>query len=1009
MKSIAGLRVCLALTLCGALAWSWRTPPVMLVRGPYLQGTDETSLTLVCQTDASVGAHLAWGPRAGPPWEFEQETRAGTTHVFRLEGLRPETRYVYELSAGGSVVASGEDCSFRTSPPEESRAPFRFFAWGDSGTGDRAQTEVAARMDLVLPQPAFTLGLGDLVYENGEWENYDPRLFRPYAKLFRHSTFWPALGNHDVKTESGAPYFDAFYLPTTTGAPNHPSNTEHYYSFDHGMAHFTCVDSEATSTNPGGSMYTWIDDDLTDARARGKRWLFVYMHHPPYSRGTHDSTTDAKLMDVHDDLVPLFEAHGVDMVMAGHSHVYERSYLARNDRILQNDIGDYTKIGSPDGTIYMVTGCGGRTGTGPLDHPLMARSYGNVAGFNVLDVSWDEIRVSFQERDGATTDLFRVRKARDVTPPGLALLRATTAGEIEAVFDEPVQAGTTQAGAENAANYSLDPAVPVLFARLDSDMRSVRLTTGSIQPDRSYELHVQRVADLDGNVADLRARFVRGGDAGGSGGLSAVVPRGASWRYQKGSSPPGAGWAAPDFADAAWSTGNAGFGYGDGDDATVLSDMAGNYACVYLRIAFDVADAGLVDRLRLSIDYDDGFVAYLNGSEVARSNVPLNQNSSTLAVANHEAGSFETFDLTAVRGALRTGRNVLAVEGHNVTLGSSDFSLHPELLLGLAGGAGGAPLAVIDATVHTATAPARLHFSAQRSQAAAPAAYSWDFGDGSASTSGSVADHLFDRAGMFPVTLVVTDGGGLQALDRLIVRITDQGSNPIAAFAASATSAQAGEALSFTSGGSMDPDGGTIFRDWDFGDPASGAANRSSLEGPSHAFAAPGSYTVTLTVVDDEGSSSSQSLPITIGGGGGGTPPMARFAVQTTSDPLERVFADTSTGDVTSRSWSFGDGGSSTLMAPTHRYAAAGRYTVTLTVSGPDGSDQETQTLDIDAGGGSGAGSGDSGTSGGGACSMSRGGRGGGGDPSLGLSLALVLALVAWRARPVPRAGTGAL
>jgi PKD repeat protein len=997
MSTRTGIRTALALLAGTALAWAWRSAPPALTRGPYLQATGETGLTLVCKTATSTTARLVWGRRAGPPWEFEQETGAGTTHVFTLTGLRPETRYEYELSAGGSVVASGPDCAFRTSPPAGSRAPFRFVAWGDSGTGNTTQMEVAAQLELVQPQPSFALGLGDLVYNSGEWENYDPRLFAPYDTLFRRATFWPALGNHDVETENGAPYLDAFYLPTTTGAPGHPSSTERYYSFDHGQAHFVCLDSESTSTTPGGAMHAWLEADLDSAHARGKRWLFVFMHHPPYTHGTHDSDSESDLQQVHDDLVPLFDAKDVDMVLTGHSHVYERSFLARNDAILQGDLSDYSKISSPDGTLYLVTGCGGKTGSGTLDHPLMARSYGDVAGFNILDVSWEEVQASFVESDGRTTDLFRIRKAADTQPPRLASVRASAAAELEVIFDEPVQAGTGTAGAENTANWSLDPAVAVLAAQLASDQRTVYLSTTSLPVDVATELEVQRVADLDGNAGTQARRFVRAESPGGV--FVPVVPQGASWRYAKGSSAPGASWPDLGFDDSAWPSGAAGFGYADADDATVLGDMLGLYASVYVRTDFDVVDPSAVSALALRVSFDDGFVAFLNGSEVARVHVPLNQTATTLASAGHEAGVFESFDLTVARALLRAGRNVLAVEGHNASLTSNDFSLHPELLLALQG-AGGAPVAVIEAEVHTANAPARIEFSGARSSDAdGPlASLRWDFGDGSALVNGTEVEHLFDHAGTFPVTLTVTDGDDLQAVDELVVRIHTQGSNPVASFAPSTSSPAAGASVSFASGGSLDPDGGTIYRDWDFGDPSSGDANHSALASPTHAFESSGIYTVTLTVVDDEGSTSTESAPVSVGLTG--TAPTARFSARRPgADLLERAFTDQSTGDVTARAWDFGDGATSSEIHPVHAYAAAGDYVVVLTVSGPSGSDDTAQTLHIGAGGGGG--------SGGGGCSVApHDGRGSGGDPSLALALAAVLLVLAARARPTARLRT---
>src|SRR6185503_12110550 len=233
------------------LAWSWRFVPPTLTRGPYLQNPSATAVTVVFKTSSAAATTVRYGPHSGIAWESSKASPSGTTHVVELSGLRPDTQYFYQVESGGSVIAGGEEYFFRTSPAANARTPFRFVAWGDSGNGSSTQYDVARRMEQVEPQPDFALGLGDLVYDAGEWENYDPHLFRPYAKIFGRMTFWPTLGNHDYATQSGAPYLDAFYLPTRTGAPSHPSNTEKYSSFDQGMAHFVCADSESSSNDPG--------------------------------------------------------------------------------------------------------------------------------------------------------------------------------------------------------------------------------------------------------------------------------------------------------------------------------------------------------------------------------------------------------------------------------------------------------------------------------------------------------------------------------------------------------------------------------------------------------------------------------------------------------------------------------------------------------------------------------------------------------------------------------------
>jgi hypothetical protein len=166
------------------------------------------------------------------------------------------------------------------------------------------------------------------------------------------------------------------------------------------------------------------------------------------------------------------------------------------------------------------------------------------------------------------------------------------------------------------------------------------------------------------------------------------ILEGDSWNYFKGQSEPPANWPDLAFDDSSWLSGPSGFGYGDGDDATVLSDMQGSYASVYLRKKFYVDDPSAIVGLTLTVDYDDGYVAYLNGVEVARSSnlsgTPPAFNK--LASSDHEAsggsppGSADLIDLTASIGDLIAGNNMLAVQAHNATLGSSDFSIIPTLV-----------------------------------------------------------------------------------------------------------------------------------------------------------------------------------------------------------------------------------------------------------------------------------------------------------------------------------------
>ena len=167
---------------------------------------------------------------------------------------------------------------------------------------------------------------------------------------------------------------------------------------------------------------------------------------------------------------------------------------------------------------------------------------------------------------------------------------------------------------------------------------------------------------------------------------SKLIKAGDVWRYFKGTQEPPVAWKQLGFEESGWLEGPTGIGYEDEDDATVLDDMRQidgkpGYLSVYLRRTFSIPDLGAIDDLILKIDYDDGFVAYLNGTEVARANAtgnpPLfNQPASE----GHEAGQPVEFDLSTKKSLLHVGENVLAAQVHNVNLTSSDLSFIPELV-----------------------------------------------------------------------------------------------------------------------------------------------------------------------------------------------------------------------------------------------------------------------------------------------------------------------------------------
>ncbi len=163
----------------------------------------------------------------------------------------------------------------------------------------------------------------------------------------------------------------------------------------------------------------------------------------------------------------------------------------------------------------------------------------------------------------------------------------------------------------------------------------------------------------------------------------------SSWKYVVGSAAIDTNWRNLSFNQASWSSGNGGIGYGDGDDATVVPVCAS----VMMRKTFTITDTSQILKVVFMMDYDDAFVAYLNGVEIARSNIGFSGVRpawNALANSVHEAQMYQSlqpdsfFILPSVfNQLLKNGTNVLAVETHNKTATDNDLSSIPYLFFGM--------------------------------------------------------------------------------------------------------------------------------------------------------------------------------------------------------------------------------------------------------------------------------------------------------------------------------------
>ncbi len=167
-----------------------------------------------------------------------------------------------------------------------------------------------------------------------------------------------------------------------------------------------------------------------------------------------------------------------------------------------------------------------------------------------------------------------------------------------------------------------------------------------------------------------------------------VITEGNTFNYLIPTSPVDPDWTSVGFDDSSWETGASGFGYADGDDNTNIPNGTNS---VYIRRKFTIDDVASVNAALLDMDYDDGYVAYINGVEISRANIngnPPNYLATTIEdreATLYNGGSPERTFLNNIQDFLREGENVLSIQGHNISSNSSDFTLIPFLTIGFNG------------------------------------------------------------------------------------------------------------------------------------------------------------------------------------------------------------------------------------------------------------------------------------------------------------------------------------
>ena len=403
-----------------------------LLRGPYLQVPTSESIIIRWRTDVPTESVVQYGLETNNLSFSASDLGPTDEHIVRLSGLASATRYYYSIGSASQTLAAGIDYTFDTSPASEIVSTTRVWAFGDSGTTNARVVMNSYVQYLGTNQTDVWLTMGDLAYEAGTDGQFQTNFFNVFDGMLRKLAMWPTVGNHEVESVPPGqrfPYLDIFSFPTNGEAGGVASGKEEYYSFNRANIHFICLDSETQSRDTNGAMANWLRADLA---ATTNQWIIAFFHHAPYSKGTHDSDDanwDPEMVEMRENMLPILEAGGVDVVLAGHSHDYERSYLLHGhygystemspEMILdsgsgrENDTGAYVKPASGPlanrGTVYVIAGTGCCVDYMYTNHPAIFKGESEL-GSMVLEINSNRLDAVFLRETGAIDDSFTIIK-----------------------------------------------------------------------------------------------------------------------------------------------------------------------------------------------------------------------------------------------------------------------------------------------------------------------------------------------------------------------------------------------------------------------------------------------------------------------------------------------------------------------------------------------------------------------------------------------------------------------
>lgn len=422
----------------------------VITRGPYLQMGNQTAVTFRWRTDIASNSRVQVGTTPGGNNIAVVDNATNVTeHEIRVTGLSPDTKYYYTIGTTTAVIQGDASNYVRTAPSPSTTRKISIAAFGDCGINslNRQSGSLTAYRNYLtnngLEAADAWILLGDNAYNNGTDAEYTSNFFNAYGNnILKNHKLYPSPGNHDYASSSSrqadhnVPYYSMFTLPANGECGGLSSGTEHYFSYDIGNVHIVSLNSYGKENGGTTRMYdtlgaqaVWLKQDLA---ANTRPWIIAYWHHPPYTMGSHSSDTETELINIRQNFIRILERYGVDMVLVGHSHDYERSYLLNGHYGNESsfNVAAHTKTsssgkydgsnnscpylpatGGNHGTVYVLSGSAGANGGTQSGYPHNALPWSiNDGGMTFIEIEGNRLDQKFIRMDGTIWDKFTMMK-----------------------------------------------------------------------------------------------------------------------------------------------------------------------------------------------------------------------------------------------------------------------------------------------------------------------------------------------------------------------------------------------------------------------------------------------------------------------------------------------------------------------------------------------------------------------------------------------------------------------